>query len=96
MHHIFPENEFKEISGYVENIIALTGSQHFGEAHPNGNTRIVDKAFQQICLIAKADHIKSNILDGKEIIYSFENFIFVLTIGLDDDRFNETKILFSN
>lgn len=89
MHHIFPENEFKEISGYVENIIALTGSQHFGEAHPNGNTRIIDKAFQQICLIAKADHIKRNILDGKEIIYSFENFIFVLTIGLDDDRFNE-------
>lgn len=89
IHHIFPENEFEEISGYVENLIALTPTQHLVEAHPNGNTRVVDRAFQQICLLAKASHIKSNILDGKETIYSFGNFIFVLTVGLDDDRFNE-------
>ncbi len=89
MHHIFPESEFSEISGYVENIIALTPTQHFGEAHPNGNTRIVDKAFQQVCLLAKASHIKSNIIGGKEVIYSFGNFIYVLTVGLADDRFNE-------
>lgn len=91
MHHIFPENEFSEISGYVENLIALTPTQHLGEAHPNGNTRIVDKAFQQICLLAKVSNIKSNILEGKEVIYSFVNLIFVLRIGLDDDRFNEIE-----
>ncbi len=89
MHHIFPENEFYEISGYIENIIALTPAQHYGEAHPNNNTKIIDKAFQQMCLIAKADIIEKNIKEKKEVIYSFENFIYVLTIGLDDKRFKE-------
>lgn len=48
MHHIFLENEFKEISGYVENLIALTFSHHFQRAYVHGNTRIINKAFQQI------------------------------------------------
>lgn len=89
MHHIFPESEFYEISGYIENIIALTPAQHYGEAHPNNNTRVIDKAFQQLCLIAKANIIESNIKEEKEVIYSFENFIDVLAIGLEDDRFKE-------
>lgn len=93
MHHIFPENEFNEISGYIENIIALTPTQHYCKAHPNGNTKVVDKAFQQICLLAKADHIENNIKNEEEIIYSFSNFIYVLTVGLDDNRFNEIEYM---
>lgn len=93
MHHIFPENEFNEISGYIENIIALTPTQHYCEAHPNGNTKIVDKAFQQICLLAKAANIENNIKNEKEIIYSFSNFIYVLTVGLDDNRFNKVEYM---
>ena len=89
MHHIFPVNQFEELSSYIENIIALTPGQHFSEAHPNGNTKIIDRGFQQICLLAKAAHIEENIRYGKEVIYSFEDFIYVLTIGLDDERFNE-------
>lgn len=91
MHHIFPENEFQEISGYVENLIALTPSQHFQKAHPDGNTRIVSKDFQQICLLAKADHIEENINHCKEIIYSFDNFKFVLSVGFDNNEFEEIE-----
>lgn len=90
MHHIFPENEYKEISGYIENLIALTPNQHFIEAHTNGNTQIVDTAFQQVCLISKALSIQNN-LNGPEeqIIYSFDNFKYVLSVGLDDESFKE-------
>ena len=91
MHHIFPENEFQEISGYVENLIALTPSQHFQKAHPDGNTRIIDKGFQQICLLAKADHIEENINHGQEVIYSFDNFKFVLSVGFDNNEFEDVE-----
>lgn len=89
MHHIFPANEFEEISGYVENLIALTPSQHFTKAHPNGNTQIIDKGYQQICLLAKADHIEQNIKHAQEVIYSFDDFMIVLATGLNDERFHE-------
>lgn len=91
MHHIFPENEFQEISGYVENLIALTPSQHFQKAHPDGNTRIIDKGFQQICLLTKADNIEENIKFGKEVIYSFDNFVYVLSVGFDDNKYEEVE-----
>lgn len=91
MHHIFPVNQFAELCGYVENIIALTPGQHYSEAHPNGNTKIVDKAFQQICLLAKADHIEENIKYGEEVIYSFADFIYVLTIGLDNNEYMQIE-----
>ncbi len=91
MHHIFLENEFQEISGYVENLIALTPSQHFQKAHPDGNTRIIDKGFQQICLLAKVDHIEENIKYGQEVIYSFDNFKFVLSVGFDNNEFEDIE-----
>ena len=91
MHHIFPENEFEEISGYVENLIALTPSQHFQKAHPDGNTRIIDRGFQQICLLAKANNIEENIKYGKEVIYSFDNFTYVLSVGFDNNVYEEVE-----
>lgn len=93
MHHIFPVNQFEELSSYVENIIALTPGQHYSEAHPNGNTHIIDKGFQQICLIAKANHIEKNIKYDKEVIYSFEDFVYVLTIGLDNMKYTEIDVM---
>lgn len=91
MHHIFPVNEFIEISSYVENLIALTPSQHLSEAHPGGNTQIVDKGFQQICLLAKASNIEDNIRYGEEVIYSFKNFVYVLSVGFDDGKYEEVE-----
>lgn len=87
MHHIFPESAFPELSGFLENLIALTPNQHFIEAHPMGNTHIVDKNYQIVCLLTKAKTIYNNIKKSNNKIYHFENFLYVLKVGFDDDEF---------
>jgi hypothetical protein len=92
MHHIFSEAKYEIISDYLENIIALTPTQHLNYAHPLGNTQIIDQAYQHICLMAKSEHIQENFTDGKvEIIYNFAKFMFVLYIGLDKEVFNDIE-----
>lgn len=90
IHHIFPKSQYPSIAMYYENLIALTSAQHMQEAHPSGNTRLVDKEFQYICLINKTDSIRRNILglDNAPEIYSFEDFMYVLDVGLDTDYFS--------
>lgn len=89
MHHIFPKNEFVEIADYIENIIALTSGQHLQKAHPNGNTKIIDKQYQYTCLIAKTENIRKNIManKGEPVIYDFNAFMRVLDVGLKTDYF---------
>lgn len=84
MHHIFPQHNFREISGYVENIIALTPSQHFSEAHPNNHTQEIDPEMQELLLKAKAHTIEYVTTHPQmEQIYSFDNFAHVLKVGFD-------------
>lgn len=89
MHHIFPVSEFNELSIYIENLIALTPNQHYLKAHPNRHTQKIDKSYQQMFLMVKADNIEKNIRFGEEIIYDYDNFLYVLSTGLNDDRFNK-------
>lgn len=85
MHHIFPRNEFPTIMHYIENLIALTPNQHYGFAHPNNNTQVVDLAAQKVLLIAKTYSIKQNLeSSSEEIIYEFANLLTVLSVGWDD------------
>ncbi|MGC6469769.1 MAG: hypothetical protein ACON4E_00680 [Flavobacteriales bacterium] len=87
IHHIFPRNEFELIESYVENLIALTPTQHFTKAHPNNNTRRIDKAYQYVCLLSKCNSIKEStevLFDG---FYSKESFNFVLNTGLSTNIF---------
>lgn len=85
MHHIFPRNEFPAIMHYIENLIALTPNQHYGFAHPNNNTQVVDLAAQKVLLIAKTYSIKQNLENSsEEIIYEFANLLTVLSVGWDD------------
>ncbi len=84
MHHIFPKNEFPEIMHYIENLIALTPNQHYGYAHPNNNTQIIDLAAQKVLLIAKTYSIKENLTNEEETIYEFANLLTVLSVGWDD------------
>ena len=94
IHHIFPESEFAEISNYLENLIALTPTQHLNYAHPNGRTNEICEQFQNTCLIAKSGIIQENILQNKiEPIYDFNNFIYVLTCGLSETEFSNIKPL---
>lgn len=87
IHHIFPKNEFPEIMHYLENLICLTPNQHFGFAHPNNNTQIIDFDAQKVLLIAKTYSIKNNLESNNEPdIYSFDNLLYVLHIGWSDDE----------
>jgi len=87
MHHIFPEHEYPEISMYYENIIALTPSQHYGCAHPNNNTHLIDVTYQELLLKAKVNIIEDNInlKDETHIIYNFDKLVDVLNYGFDSD-----------
>ena len=46
MHHIFPEAEYPEICALLENLIALTPTQHLGYAHPNGRTQEINAQYK--------------------------------------------------
>ena len=87
MHHIFPESDYPDICYFLENLIALTPTQHLSYAHPNGHTQEIDNQYQHLLLLSKADRIREN-LDGLcgEIIYEFDNFLFVLHVGFDDEE----------
>lgn len=92
IHHIFPQSEFITIAHYVENLIALTAGQHQDKAHPKGNTKIVDRAYQLVCLLAKSNTIKKSESSGLSV-YSRLRFIEVLHTGFSVD---ESKISFKD
>lgn len=91
MHHIFPANEFPSIADYVENLIALTPTQHFTYAHPNNNTQYIDRTYQYLCLVAKTGSIRDNLLqkNNEPKIYDFYLYQTVLSTGLESDEFYE-------
>ncbi len=93
MHHIFPANEFPMIADYLENLIALTPTQHFSYAHPNNNTQYIDKDYQYLCLIAKTGAIRDNLMGNadKPIIYDFYLYQNVLNTGLNTEEFLEVQ-----
>lgn len=89
IHHIFPTADFPAIADFLENLIALTPTQHFGYAHPNNNTKYIDKTYQYLCLMAKTASIRENLLENKSepVIYDFYLFQKVLNVGLNTDEF---------
>lgn len=92
MHHIFPEAGFPEICGYIENLIALTPTQHLNYAHPLGNTQMVDAAYQHTLLLAKISSIEENLRSrAQEKIYEFSKMTYVLLVGFDNDSFGEIE-----
>jgi hypothetical protein len=90
VHHIFPKNEFPEIAHYLENLIKLTSEQHYSYAHPKGNTHIINKDYQLICLLAKSNSIEKSLING-EFYYSKIGFIFVVNTGLRLEEKNRIK-----
>lgn len=86
MHHIFPEADYPEICYFLENLIALTPTQHMNYAHPGHRTTEIDEQYQQLLLLSKADRIQENLSTvGIERIYDFSNLLFVLNVGFDND-----------
>lgn len=90
IHHIFPKALFPEICYYLENLIALTPTQHYNYAHSNGRTQEINVEYQKLLLLSKADRIKENIEESYsekvEKIYEFPKFLHVLSVGFDNDE----------
>ena len=85
VHHIFPKSQFPQIAYYVENLILLTATQHNTKAHPNNKTQQINKDYQLVCLLAKADTIEKSLLKYGEKYYRKESFVHVINTGLKTD-----------
>jgi len=94
IHHIFPEASYPNISGFIENLIALTPSQHLNKAHPFGKTREINRDYQHLLLISKTKNIQDN-LSQEEIpkIYDFNRMKEVLAIGLNNSAINHISLM---
>ena len=95
IHHIFPASDYPAIADYLENLIALTPTQHYTYAHPNNNTQYIDRAYQYVCLISKTGTIRDNLLGKNKapIIYDFYLYQTVLNAGLGTEEFYEIQEL---
>ena len=90
IHHIFPEAIYPAISGTIENLIALTPSQHLNRAHPLGKTQEINKEYQYLLLISKMKSIEANLSQSTiPQIYDFNQFREVLAVGLDQPQIHE-------
>lgn len=85
VHHIFPKSKFPQIAHYVENLILLTATQHNTKAHPGNKTQQVNKDYQLVCLLAKANTIENSLSTHGDKYYRKESFIYVINTGLDAD-----------
>lgn len=84
-HHIFPKAQFPEIAHYIENLILLTATQHNSKAHPNNRTQEINRDYQLVCLLAKADTIEKSLKHVGERYYRKESFIYVINVGLSTE-----------
>jgi|GEM_PF-1833134 len=77
-----------KIESYVENLILLTATQHSTKAHPNNNTRRIDKAYQYVCLQSKCNTIEQSVDVLKDGFYTKEDFSFVLNTGTNTNKYS--------
>ncbi|RLA08014.1 MAG: restriction endonuclease [Gammaproteobacteria bacterium] len=82
IHHIFSKSDYPEIKSYLENLILLTATQHSTKAHPNNNTRLIDKDYQLLCLLSKMISIKKSVKELDDGFYSKDDLILVLNAGI--------------
>ena len=63
-------------------------------AHPNNNTSKIDPDFQRVCLLAKMNNVKLNILSkvGQAGFYDFDRLMEVLNVGFGVDEFQDVPV----
>ena len=94
VHHIFPRSKYPTIASMFENLILLTSSQHHQKAHPNGNTQVVDRDYQLVCLLAKSQTIEKYLKNVNGGFYHKNDFIYVINTGLPEDKIENEDISF--
>ena len=82
VHHIFPVSTHPKLAEYLENLIKLTASQHLQKAHPNGNTQLINRDYQCVCLLSKSKSVEDSLNKG-ELFYTKLNFTEVVNDGLN-------------
>ncbi|MGP5612759.1 hypothetical protein [Corynebacterium variabile] len=83
IHHMFPKSQFPQLADTRENLIALTPGQHMGEAHPNGNTSIIDSIYRKSCLFQKLESVKRSGEKGDDF-YNYSGLSIVLAVGFGE------------
>ena len=63
----------------------LTATQHNTKAHPDNNTQLINKDYQLVCLLAKADTIEKSLAQVGDRYYRKESFIYVINVGLPSE-----------
>ena len=86
-HHMFPKASFPLLRGYKENIILLTPTQHYNEAHLAGSTRYINPEYQIRCLLQKIKSVERS-YDNDDGFYSKEDLVDVLNSGYRTDIFS--------
>lgn len=87
IHHIFPESQYPEICYYLENLIALTPTQHLNKAHPAHKTKEICETYQHLLILSKVERIKENLTnESLEKIYEFSKLLYVLCTGFNDNN----------
>jgi len=87
VHHIILKSNKIQFRGYPENLINLSPTQHSNLAHGHGkgiSTKQADPTYQRKLLIANSFYIENSIKKG-ELIYSKDQFVEILTEGLELD-----------
>ena len=60
---------------------ASDGKEHNTKAHPNNRTQQINKDYQLVCLLAKADTMAKSLNEVGERYYRNESFIHVINTG---------------
>ena len=63
----------------------MTATQHNTKAHPNNRTQEINRDYQLVCLLAKADTIEKSLKHVGERYYRKESFIYVINVGLSTE-----------
>ena len=63
----------------------MTATQHNTKAHPNNKTQQINKDYQLVCLLAKADTIENSLQLVGDKYYRKESFVYVINTGLATD-----------
>lgn len=90
VHHIFPKHKYPQLASSLENLILLTGTQHFTKAHPSNKTQEVDSDYQRVCLLSKSESIEHSIENFGEAYYRKSSFVNVINEGLNLDLSTKT------
>ena len=90
IHHIFMAHERPQLAAHIENLINLTSNQHRNNAHPSADFKVVDPAYQKLCLQNKIRSTEKSVSLG-DGFYNKEKLLEVLNEGFGEELFSDSN-----